>query len=84
MRLLLTIDELPDFSVPIELPDGHEIVQHARNYAEMRATGCCADHIQAAVEDDIASRVRVEIVANAPRQVSTRSGDNLDAEVRQP
>ena len=64
MRLLLTIDGLPGWSAPVELPDGHEIVQHARQYAEMRATGCCADHMQAAVEDDVASRVRVEIVAN--------------------
>jgi hypothetical protein len=64
VRLLLTIDGLPGWSAPVELPDGHEIVQHARQYAEMRATGCCADHVQAATEDDIASRVRVEIVAN--------------------
>jgi hypothetical protein len=65
MRLLLTIDGLPGWSAPVELPDGHEIVQHARQYAEMRATGDAEDHVQAAVENDIASRVRVEIAANA-------------------
>ena len=64
MRLLLTIDGLPGVSVPIALPDDHEIVRHARNYAEMRATGNAEEHVQAALEHDISSRVKVEVAVD--------------------
>ena len=61
MRLLLTIDGLPGFSAPVELPDDHEIVRHARNYADMRTTGDADEHLQAALEHDISARVCVEV-----------------------
>jgi hypothetical protein len=61
VRLLLTIDGLPGVSVPIELPDDHEIVQRARQYAANRETGNAAEHMQASIEDDIGMAVRVEV-----------------------
>ena len=61
MRLLLTIDGLPGWSCPVELPDDHEIVRHALNYAEMRSTGNAAENVQAALEHDISARVCVEV-----------------------
>jgi hypothetical protein len=61
VRLLLTIDGLPGVSVPIALPDDHEIVQRARQYAANRETGNAAEHMQASIEDDIGMAVRVEV-----------------------
>ena len=61
MRLLLTIDGLLGWSAPVELPDDHEIVRHAMNYAAMRVTGDAAENVQAALEHDISARVCVEV-----------------------
>ena len=48
----------------IELPDDHEIVQRARQYAANRETGNAAEHMQASIEDDIGMAVRVEVVVD--------------------